>query len=223
MKNKRIIIISLLMVMLLLSACTQLKEDLDVIGKGSIVTFETLLEAMPAQLQETEDGGWSLTAPDGGAKFIFKKNWDTVHDVALAIDPAPFVVAGLDVAKLPDYYAFDGEVLTIGTELGALTTEHATTPLDGYKQIVKFAPDSIGYHSNMAHYGVSLGNGNMFEWAKDLKTNDKDIVFVLNPQPLIEAGVDPNAVEGWTCAKVPMHEGGKTVEVDKLLRPIDLQ
>ena len=34
-----------------------------------------------------------------------------------------------------------------------------------------------------------LGNGNMFEWAKDMKTTgmtidqDKDIVFVLNPEP----------------------------------------
>ncbi len=39
-----------------------------------------------------------------------------------------------------------------------------------------------------------LGNGNMFEWAKDMQKNDKDIVFVLNPQPFIDAGVDPAKV-----------------------------
>jgi len=34
--------------------------------------------------------------------------------------------------------------------------------------------------------------------------NDKDIVFVLNPEPLIAAGVDPKAVDGWVFARVPV-------------------
>ncbi len=50
---------------------------------------------------------------------------------------------------------------------------------------------SISYHMALDHYGVALGGGNMFEWAKDLGANDKDIVFVLDPEPLIAAGVDP--------------------------------
>jgi len=62
----------------------------------------------------------------------------------------------------------------------------------------------------------------MFEWAKDLSTNDKDIVFVLNPEPFLAAGVDPNDVEGWVFAKVPVDVDGKPAEVDKLLKPFDL-
>jgi hypothetical protein len=76
----------------------------------------------------------------------------------------------------------------------------------------------------MDHYGVNLGNGNLFEWAKDMNTNDKDMVFVLNPQPFLDAGVDPARIEGWTFTKVPVDdENGKPVEVDKILKPFDVR
>jgi hypothetical protein len=75
----------------------------------------------------------------------------------------------------------------------------------------------------MDHYGINLGDGNLFEWAKNLNTNDKDIVFVLNPEPFIKAGVDPNRIEGWIFAKVPVEdEKGRMIEVDKILKPFDL-
>ena len=64
----------------------------------------------------------------------------------------------------------------------------------------------------------------MFEWAKDMSKNDKDIVYVLNPQVFIDAGVDPQKVEGWVSAKVPIvDKDGKTVEVDKFLKPFNLK
>jgi len=70
---------------------------------------------------------------------------------------------------------------------------------------------------------VDLANGNMFEWAKDMSKNDKDIVFVLNPQVFIDAGVDPAKVEGWVFAKVEKEdENGKKIQVDKFLKPFDL-
>jgi len=68
-----------------------------------------------------------------------------------------------------------------------------------------------------------VGDGSLFEWAKNLNTNDKDIVFVLNPEPFIMAGVDPNSIEGWTFTKVPVDDDkGKMIEVDKILKPFDL-
>ena len=81
----------------------------------------------------------------------------------------------------------------------------------------------IGYHGALDHYGVSIGAGNLFEWAKDLRANDKDIVFVLNPSPFIDAGVDIAGIQGWVFAKVTVDdENGKPVEVDKLLKPFNL-
>ena len=63
----------------------------------------------------------------------------------------------------------------------------------------------------------------MFEWAKDMATNDKDIVFVLNPEPLVAAGVDPSRIAGWLFAKIPVKDAsGKTVDVDKFVKPYNL-
>jgi hypothetical protein len=56
-----------------------------------------------------------------------------------------------------------------------------------------------------------------------MAANDKDIVFVLNPDPWIAAGVDPNAVDGWAFAKVMVDVEGKPAEVDKILKPFDLK
>jgi copper chaperone CopZ len=95
-------------------------------------------------------------------------------------------------------------------------------PLD--LRAIKEAVTGIGYHGALDHYGVSLGDGNLFEWAKDMSANDKDIVFVLNPAPFIAAGVDPNKVDGWAFAKVTVDdENDKPIEVDKLLKPFNLK
>ena len=113
----------------------------------------------------------------------------------------------------------------VGTKLGTDKLKYSgdPTPLSAYEQIVKLYRESVGYHAALDHYGVSLGDGNMFEWAKDMSTNDKDIVFVLNPEPFINAGVDPDAIEGWVFAKVTVDVDGKPTEVDKILKPFDLE
>ena len=116
------------------------------------------------------------------------------------------------------------KLIIVGAKLGSdeLKYDGAPTPLAAYERLVDRYPGRIGYHIALDHYGVDLGGGNMFEWARDLDKNDKDIVFVLDPQPLITAGVKPEAVAGWVFAKVPVMSGGKNVEVDKFLKPFDL-
>jgi poly-D-alanine transfer protein DltD len=57
-----------------------------------------------------------------------------------------------------------------------------------------------------------------------MNTNDKDIVFVLNPQAFIEAGVDPSKVEGWVFGKVPVEDAnGRKFDADKFLKPFNLK
>ena len=59
--------------------------------------------------------------------------------------------------------------------------------------------------------------------SKDLKKNDKDMVWVLDPAPFAAAGMEPGAVDGWIFAKVETMDGqGKAVLVDKLLRPYNV-
>jgi hypothetical protein len=201
---------------------------LDVVGTDSVKSFDKVLRQIPQAVTPDEmNGGWSLAAPDNTARFIWSKNYaeSPLHDVMLEFDAAPFIAAGLNPEKLPDNFAFYDNMIMVGTKLGQeqLTYSGQATPLASYEQIVKLKRSSIGYHGALDHYGVNLGDGNLFEWAKDLTTNDKDIVFVLDPAPFIAAGADPARIAGWAFAKVTVDdENGKPVQVDKILKPFDL-
>ncbi|HAL74998.1 MAG TPA: hypothetical protein DCM45_07945 [Clostridiales bacterium] len=208
--------------------------NLDVIGQTSISSFAKVLAAVPAQVSADEmNGGWSLAAPDGSIRFIWSQDYSTsqVHDAMVELSAEPFIAAGLDVDKLPDNYSVYEEMLMVGTKLGndKLTYTGEVTPLAAYEQMVSKYRSSINYHISLDHFGVKLGDGNMFEWAKDLAKNtvsgsdqDKDIVFVLNPEPLIAAGVEPQKVDGWVYAQVPVEENGQTVQVYKFLKPFNI-
>jgi hypothetical protein len=201
---------------------------LDVVGTGSIKSFEKVLSRIPQSLtRDDTNKGWSLAAPDNSARFIWSRNYaeSPLHDVLIEFDAAPFIAAGLDPARLPGNPAFTNGRIIAGTKLGTEQLKYSgeATPLAAYEQIVKLKRNSIGYHGAMDHYGVNLGNGNLFEWAKDMTANDKDMVFVLNPEPFLNAGVDPARIDGWVFTKVTVDdENGKPIEVDKILKPFDL-
>lgn len=225
---KKLIIIGLVLSLAVsLAAC----QATDVVGKIAVTSFEAVLNKVPDKITSDEvNYGWSLTSPTG-ERFVWSKDFSKEGnpDIMLEFDVKPFVNAGLDVSKLPaEYYLYvkDMDLLMVHSELSndKFTYSGEAKPLDSFKKIVETNRDSIGYHAALDHYGVALSNGNMFEWAKDMSTNDKDIVFVLNPQPFIDAGVDPDKVEGWAFAKVEvMDDKGNKVEVDKLLKPFDLK
>lgn len=206
-----------------LTACNKL----DVIGDKSIDSFGKVLDITKEQTGENAVyGGWSLTSPDGEASFIWSKDnsRSQTYDVLLEVKAQPFLAAGLDVSKLPGGMLV-GDKIVVGTDLGSNTPneQENVTPLTSYEQIVKNYRDRVKYHAALDHFGVALTNGNMFEWAKDMTKNDKDIVYVLNPQPFLDAGVDPQNVKGWIFAKVEtMDENGKKVELDKFLKPFEL-
>jgi hypothetical protein len=201
---------------------------LDVVGKESVKSFSAILDKAPREIITDEmTGGWALFSPDGTTKFIWSKNYaeSPLHDVMIVFEAQPFIDAGLDTNKLPENFTVFDDMIMVGTKLGQEVLEYTgeATPLASYEQIVKLKRSSVGYHGALDHYGVNLGDGNLFEWAKDMSTNDKDIVFVLNPEPFIAAGLDPARIEGWAFAKVTVDDAnGKPVEVDKILKPFDL-
>lgn len=221
----------LAVVLVFTAACAKL----DVVGQQSVNAFDEVLKAASDRVSADEqNAGWSLTAPDGSARFVWSAELGkgTLYDVLLAVDATPFIDAGLDTSRLPKNYTVEGDSILVGIWLGddVETPTEGETPLASYRQIVDKHASVIGYHSAMDHYNVDLGDGNLFEWAKDLSVNtvdnsnqDKDIVFVLNPEPLIAAGVDPQKVEGWVYATVNMGMGAKPEQVYKLLKPFDLK
>jgi hypothetical protein len=225
MKKTKITGLVLLALLVLAAAsCGQL----DVVGADSVKSFDKVLQRIPQAVAPDEmNGGWSLTTPDGSARFIWSRNYaaSPSRDVMIEFDAAPFIAAGLDPEKLPESYAFYEGKIMVGQKLGGETLQYQgeVTPLASYEQIVKLKRNAIGYHGALDHYGVSLGGGNLFEWAKDMAVNDKDMVFVLNPEPFLKAGTDPARIDGWVFAKVTVDdENGKPIEVDKILKPFDL-
>ncbi|MDR2371369.1 MAG: hypothetical protein LBD71_07800 [Treponema sp.] len=201
---------------------------LDVVGTGSVKSFGAVLDKIPRKTTTDETtGGWALFSPDGTTKFIWSKNYaeSPLHDVMIVFEARPFMDAGLDTDKLPENFTVSDGMITVGAKLGreVLKYNGEATPLASYEQIVKLKRSAIGYHAALDHYGVNLGDGNLFEWAKDMSANDKDMVFVLNPGPFIAAGADPAKIEGWVFAKVTVDgAGGKPIEVDKILKPFNL-
>ena len=216
-------------IMLLIAIWQAADGQMDIIAHRSVSSFEAMLAALPRPA-ERATGGWSLEAPDGTAHFIWGGPTGGLG-VALAVDARPFLAAGLDASKLPEGYALENDWLILSDtfEGGAPVGDEQQRPPDAYKALVEGARPAIGYHMALDHYGILLAGGNAFEWAADLTKlagggdQDKDIVFVLNPEPLIAAGLDPDKVEGWVHAQVKAHDNGRTVEVYKLLKPFNLK
>ncbi len=213
----------------------------DVVAKFANESFGAVIAASgPGVTWSESDYAWSLASPDGDQLLLsadFSRNNAAGSpadldkpDAEFVFDASPFLAAGLDVAKLPPAdgirYELEDGMFMIHFELSsdAFAPEAKKTIGSTFADIVKYQRARIGYHEKLDHYGIKLGNGNMFEWAKDMATNDKDIVFVLNPEPLVTAGLDPAMVAGWVFAKVETRDdAGKTIFVDKLLRPFNLK
>ncbi|MDD3139341.1 MAG: hypothetical protein PHX08_10270 [Lachnospiraceae bacterium] len=223
MKSKIIVIVISLVALVSFSAC----QKLDVVGNVAKTSFADVLAAIPEQIEPDDmNKGWSLNAPDQTARFIWSEDYSKspTHDVMLEFDAKPFMEAGLDINKLESGIVV-GDKIMLGAKLGKeqLKYKGKITPEASFNKIVELHRASIGYHEALDHYGVDLGNGNKFEWAKDMNKNDKDIVFVVDPEIFIKAGVNPEQVKGWVYASVKMKDSsGKPIEVKKFLKPFDL-
>lgn len=221
--KKKVLFISVFVIAasLVLTGC----GSTDVVASSAVTSFEAMANNEAVQSQTSDIGDvsyWRLQASEA-AVFVLGKSAEADLDIAIEVDATPFINAGLNPSLLSeDRYSFDPTTnrLSVISNLG-------DTQLDGapgdtiektFEQWVKGYRKSIGYHAPMDHFGISLGDGNMLEWAKTLETNDKDLVFVLNPEPLIQAGVDPAKLETWVFGEVEvMDEAGKAVMVEKFL------
>ena len=210
--------------------------ETDVVGQVAATSFDAVVAKLGDKVGKSDsDPAWQITSP-AGDHFLISQDFSRPNidgespDFELEFDAAPFITAGLDVTKLPMTEGLksmveDGKFM-LHFEWGDAplkAAEGGTEVTATFRQILATYRDRIGYHEKLDHYGFSLGDGNMVEWAKDLTTNDKDLVFILNPEPLIKAGLDPNKVEGWVFAKVEVKDAnGQAQQVDKLLKPFNL-
>ncbi|HCC34744.1 MAG TPA: hypothetical protein DEQ02_03590 [Ruminococcaceae bacterium] len=207
---KRFYFLGLLFIVVL-TGCSAL----DVVNNDSVRAFGDVLAVLPAK--GDEENVWRVTAPDGGAQLV----WDN-QTVSVTVDVQPFITAGLNTDKLENGTVNGDTLIYTAPSFNMLNQEEQKGALNQFEKDLRFLRDKLGYHMEMEHYTLDLGDA-MFEWAKDIDVNDKDIVFALNPDPLVAAGVDPENVDGWVYTQVSVHVDGKPTDVWKLLKPINLK
>lgn len=193
-----------------------------------------LLASLPdgSEVGPAEDGGWKFSAPDGNAEFTW--NWNPsaetagAYAAAVRTPAAPFLAAGLNPSLMPEG-VLRGDELVFGFQpdqaAGASTGAADGDPASSFARLIDAFRDRIGYHIQLQHFGLDLGGGNLLEWARDPIANSLDLVFVLDPEPFLRAGVDKDKVEGWIFGSVIVHDAasGRRVEVPKFLKPFNLQ
>ena len=220
---KKLMILAVVLIAILAGCTAQPVEEKPVVetpveaSDPSIVSFEALSQSIE---WKSEGDKFTLVAPDQSVSLAINQSFASENDVVMSVDAAPFVAAGLDVSKLPEGFYVDGRLNYVTSIEGTTTYTNVT---EAFADILSIQADLVGYHAALDHYGLSLQDGNVFEWAADVNTNDKDIVFVLNPQTLIDAGTNVEAVEAWIFAEVEIMQADGTMKmVPKLLKPFDL-
>jgi hypothetical protein len=209
----------------LLAACT----GLDVVATGAGSSFEKLLKTLPPAAVSRVGTMWTVQSP-GGEVFAWSADFSARGpDLLLQIPAGDLLRAGLDPARLPREsmgYINDSREISFSLEVGSdqFASRSSENPALSFREIIEKHRARFGYHPALDHFNISLGRGNLVEWASDFSKNDKDLVFVLDPAPFLAAGLEPARLKDWVLAKVEVvDEKGAKLTVDKLLRVYNLQ
>lgn len=192
----------------------------DVVLNYSPGSLNDIIEANPELVTDnTEETHYYDLTVDGETTLRISHDYTMTdqEDLAIVTPLAPFVAAGLDVSNLSEGYRADENWFYVTGSYGD-GTGLKDNVADSLFESVTFDRSNLTYHEELDHYGIALANGK-FEYAKDAAANDKDIVFVLAADPLVELGVDVNNVEGWIFKTMDNPDG---TTIDVLLKPYDL-
>ena len=209
--RKTIVITLSIMVMgtaALLGAC----GEADVVLKYSRESLDKLVGEFP-DITAGTDNGYAFTVDDETVLRVSGDYSAGEDDIVLSTPLKPFTDAGMDVSKLGEGLSTDKKTLYVTTDFGD-AADKLSSATDALFAAATAKRDALTYHAALDHYGITLAAGK-FEFAKDYKTNDKDIVFVLKSEAIANTGADINSIEGW--AFVTMDDGAKV-----LVKPYDL-
>ena len=217
MKKTMYLIISILLTTLTLTSCT----TADVVLKYSQESFEEITTTFPDFVEDTtEETHYYNYSIDSKTTLKISHDYDMTgsRDIVVSTSLQEFVDAGLDINNLPEGYSVDDNELIMATDYGKGTQKY-TTITDSLFDSVRMERKNLGYHAELDHYGISLSHGK-FEFAKDIATNDKDIVFILSAPEFEAVGVDIENIEGWVFAIMKDDKGN---DMRLLLKPYSLE
>jgi hypothetical protein len=195
----------------------------DVVARYASASFVEVTTAMDASV---DDGYYSVVSQAGDV-FRLAVDFSGTADAQVSIDAAPFITAGMDTARLPasrnSAWTYEDGRLIGRFDIAPGGRSTSAEPEAVMAVVAATARSRISYHAQMGHYGIILDDYVMVEWAADARKNDKDWVVVLDPGFVAATGGNFEAVQGWIPAMVPVDgPDGKMVEVQKLLRPLDI-
>jgi len=201
----------------------------DLLGIGAAEAFERVMEDADEVWDEEEETflGWQLYMP-GADTFLFLYGDYWPLDIALAVDYRPFRDAGFaGFRHIEDGIISPYGHIWIGAsfEIDAAGQTDEMTPRAAFEQILSYRPELIAYHDTGHHYMLHFGDsGHMIMFARDISTQEAGMVFMLNPQPFINAGVDVRNVSGWHFGPhETMTIRGQNVTMDFLVKTFDLR
>lgn len=199
---KRFILLSLALALVLVTGC----QGLDVVLNQSPAALDSILSEYP-EIQGDDIDGYYVLSVDGETKLQISKDYTASgsEDLLIVTPLAPFVAAGLDPTKLGEGYRVEGDMLYLTADYGDGPTHSSLSA--ALLQSAHNHRKMLSYHADMDHFGIVLPAGK-FEFAKDHKTNDKDIVFVVMAEPLAALGLDAEKVDGWAYMEMDDMKGG---------------
>ena len=187
-------------------------QKLDIVANYAVESFERLGEGIG--LDSYDKRLYDVYSPDGTEIFSFGES------VRLTVDMALFTVAGFDPDRFGGEAAVEGTRFTIpSSNVEGVGAANTNSVFDTFENVLRNNRHALEYHMDHDLFELHLGGGNTFRWAKDWRTNTRGMTFVLNPQPFINAGLEPENLEGWTLANINIMlglESGQTVP--RLLR-----
>lgn len=232
-KIKRVLTVALSTVLVLsLAACGNKDVEETVTDKG-VNAFNEIVKTYPDKKgfhDALQHWGFEM---ESGEKLEWSKDMSANKaDFAMVVKAEPLINAGLDVGKLDkNVWIFEeAGKNTMGMEQPAvliLPYDISDTKLasknsnDSMKALLEADSDNLIYHEDKQHYVLNLGGTNEAIWTEELGLNDSDMIFVLDAEPLIAAGLDIDKLEGsgWTFKKAS--EADKTP--DQIIKTYDLK
>lgn len=179
---------------------------------------------------------WGFELPTG-EKFEWSKDMSANKaDFAMVMLADPLVEAGLDIKKLDgnewlyEPAATDDKGNDLPNRLikpyNVSDKKQASNGSeDSLRRLLKADTDNVKYHKDVQHFGLNLGEGNQVQWTEKLGTNDADMIFVLKAEPLVEAGLDVNKLEGsgWVFKEATDDDMGMGASPDQIVKIYDIK
>ena len=195
---------------IVIAASIMISENpkMDVVANYAVTSFETLGEVV--EVVAYDGGSYVVYSPNRKEQFAFG------GDVLLIFDNAPFIAAGLNLDMFEgSNFIAEGSYLVFTSESVA-GIANAGGAIDSIEAIIRSNRRHMHYHMDHDLFELHLGD-HTFRWAREIRDNTHGMTFVLNPEPFIAAGLNPDALEGWILADVAL-EHGRGETAPRLLR-----